>query len=165
MRAVTRLGPVVALAALAALLQPAAPPPSFAAHTPAQTGKQWTAGTATLGTQYWTHTNYWTCAAAICQQSIITPRRAGAQKGGPANRGEGGVSSCPDRETTGLPGLRPQRRRVALHRRKPHRHRPDALLDMHPRLRGDAQPAPRGRRRRRRALRRVGDTGPGVSGG
>lgn len=101
---VTRITPVVALAALAALLQPAAPPPVFAAHTPPQAGKQWAAGTATLGTQYWTHTNYWTCFATICQQSVIAPRRAGTEPGDQAGSGDGGVSSCPDRETTGGSG-------------------------------------------------------------
>lgn len=101
---VTRITPVVALAVLAALLQPAEPPPVFAAHTPAQAGKQWTAGTATLSPQYWTHTNYWTCAATICEQEVITPQVANAKPGDRAARGAGGVSSCPDRETTGGPG-------------------------------------------------------------
>ena len=96
MRTLNRLGPVVVLAALAALLQPVEPPPVFAAHTPAQTGKQWTAGTAALGPQLWTHTNYWTCNAASCDHRDITPKNA--------DRGAAGVSSCSNLAATGGPG-------------------------------------------------------------
>ena len=76
-----RLAVIAAISALAALLQPAGPPPVFAAHTPAQTGKQWVAGTATAPAQTWTHTNYWTCNAATCRHVEITPN--------PATRGVG----------------------------------------------------------------------------
>ena len=76
-----RLAVIAAVSALAALQQPAGPPPVFAAHTPAQTGKQWVAGTATAPAQTWTYTNYWTCNAATCRHVEITPN--------PATRGVG----------------------------------------------------------------------------
>ena len=104
-----RVAIVVAWAALAALLQAAAPGPVFGDHTPDRPGYLWVAGTftSTPNPETWTHTNYWTCESAVgCRHDDIWPAIDDNEnnKGVWVAQGGDGKSACEGLTARGGPG-------------------------------------------------------------